>query len=97
MDMNCQKAHFLDAEWGGKMKLQNSVVLDCRFMENLLAEDMDPEDTEELVEASYNPAPLYSQYNVRDYSQYSPYDNYLETGDFDDHGTPVIYSIPSDE
>jgi len=37
--MNYQRGHFPDGEWCGKMKLQNSVLLDCRFMHNLLAED----------------------------------------------------------
>ena len=37
--MNYQRAHFPSGEWSGKSKLQNSVLLDCRFMHNLLAED----------------------------------------------------------
>jgi len=38
--MNYQRAHFPSGEWSGKSKLQNSVLLDCRFMHNLLAEDI---------------------------------------------------------
>jgi|GEM_PF-3379532 len=57
---------------------------------------LDPLDTEELIEASYSPDPPRNQYNVEDYSNYPPYNEYLEPVS-DQGGEPEIKTIPSDD
>lgn len=57
---------------------------------------LDPEDTEELLEAPYSPEPPTNQYNVKNYADYPPYDEYLEPVS-DQVGKPEIKTMPTDD
>ena len=56
----------------------------------------DPEDSVELLEASYNPEPPKNQYGVEDYAEYQPYGNYMGWTGPNQEGAPQIVTMPTD-
>jgi len=56
----------------------------------------DPEDSVDLLEASYNPEPPKNQYGVEDYADYQPYENYVGWTGPNQEGVPQIVAMPTD-